>query len=122
MRGYLVFTSDDRSVGRVAGVADGYLIVESGRMFKSRRPVPQEFVHVVDVAGKAFVTVPRRVLMDAPQVDRKGRFDVRKAARHFGLAESFGEPAQEFPAWAASEHRRAAIRAHARPGYGREHR
>ena len=70
MRGYEVVTSDDRTVGHVADVREGYLIVESGHLRKSRHPVPREFVHAVDEAAKAFVTVPRRVLMDAPVVDR----------------------------------------------------
>src|SRR5207342_1422224 len=88
MRGFDVVTSDDQVVGRVADMRDGYLIVESGHLRKARHPVPHEFVHAVDQAAKAFVTVPRRVLMDSPEVNRKGFFDRRKAARHYGLAES----------------------------------
>ena len=57
--------------------------------------MPREFVHAVDEAAKAFVTVPRRVVMDAPEVDRKGFFDRRKAARHYGLAESYIAPTTE---------------------------
>ena len=55
MRGYQVVTSDDRAVGHVSDVRDGYLIVESGWLRKSRHPVPREFVHAVDEAAKAFV-------------------------------------------------------------------
>jgi hypothetical protein len=137
MRGYEVVTSDDRVVGRVADVRDGYLIVESGRLRKTLRPVPREFVHAVDEAAKAFVTVPRRVLMDAPELDRHGNFDRRAAARHFGLAESYiqaptegrGDTLGHDPAWgpdrdaaASPEHRRAEIRKHLRPGYADQHR
>ena len=75
MRGYEVVTSDDRVVGHVVDVRHGFLVVESGRIHKSRHPVPREFVHVVDEAAKAFVTVPRRILMDAPKVDKDGEFD-----------------------------------------------
>ena len=88
MRGYEVVTSDNRSVGRVVDVTDGYLILQAGRLRRSRRPIPREFVHAVDEAETVFVTVPRRVLSDAPAVDRRGRFDVWRAARHFGLAAS----------------------------------
>ena len=95
MRGFEVVTSDDRVVGHVADMRDGYLIVESGHLRKARHPVPREFVHAVDEAAKAFVTVPRRVVMDAPEVDRKGFFDRRKAARHYGLAESYIAPTTE---------------------------
>ena len=73
MRGAIdVVTSDDRVVGRVADVRDGFLIVESGRLRKSRHPMPREFVHAVDEAAKVVVTVPRRMLMDAPRVDGRG--------------------------------------------------
>jgi hypothetical protein len=122
MRGFDVVTSDDRVVGRVADMRDGYLIVESGHLRKARHPVPREFVHAVDQAAKAFVTVPRRVLMDSPEVDRKGFFDRRKAARHYGLAESYivpttdarGETLGHDPAWVSErggvpEHRRTDI-------------
>ena len=135
MRGFEVVTSDDRVVGRVADLRDGYLIVESGHLRKARHPVPREFVHAVDEAAKAFVTVPRRVVMDAPEVDRKGFFDRHKAARHYGLAEAYiapttegrGETLGHDPAWgsqngAAPEQRRAEIRKHLRPGYIDEHR
>ena len=88
MRGYLVVATDRRAMGRVVEVKDGYLIVASGRMRKLRRPVPREFVHVVDGAARAFVTVPRRILQDAPEVDRRGNFDLQKAALHYGLAKA----------------------------------
>jgi hypothetical protein len=94
VRGYEVVASDERRMGRVVDVKHGYLIVESGWLRKLRRPVPREFVHVVDEAAKAFVTVPRRVLRDAPHVDRRGDFDIAKAARHYGLTATHAhEPA-----------------------------
>ncbi len=116
MRGYEVVASDRRTMGRVAEVKDGYLIVESGRLRKLRRPVPREFVHVVDGAAKAFVTVPRRVLQDAPEVDRQGNFDLQKAALHYGLAE-----AHEQIGRAPAEHRRAELGKHMRPGPRHDH-
>lgn len=88
MRGYEVVTSDDRAVGEVVDVQNGFLIVESGHVRKARHPVPREFVHPVDEAAKAFVTVPRRVLTDAPKVDEDGVFDRDEACRYFGLSES----------------------------------
>jgi len=140
VRGFEVVTSDDRVVGTVMDVRHGFLIVESGRLRKSRHPVPREFVHVVDEAAKAFVTVPRRILMDAPKADKDGEFDRSAAARHFGLAESYlqpptagdGESLPNDPAWSverdsvaagrpAAEHRRAEMRKHMRPGYPDEH-
>lgn len=139
MRGYEVVTSDERTVGRVTDVRNGYLIVESGHLRRSRRPVPREFAHAVDEAEKVFVTVPRRVLREAPEVDRQGGFDLREAARHFGLAASYLEPpsnglgellphdsvwSTDRDAIAAgkdpAEHRRAEIRKHMRPGFSSE--
>jgi hypothetical protein len=135
MHGYEVVTSDDRVVGRVADVRNDFLIVESGRLRKSQHPVPREFVHVVDEAAKVFVTVPRRVLMDAPRVEGEGAFDQAEAARYFGLAESYVEPPTEGegellahdPAWGsdrdataagqpAPEQRRAEMREQMQPG------
>jgi hypothetical protein len=101
MRGYEVVTSDRRLVGHVSDVREGFLIVESGRLRRLRRPVPREFAHVVDEAAQVFVTVPRRVLRDAPEVDRRGGFDVAEAARRFGLAAGVDR---------AVEHRRAGLR------------
>jgi hypothetical protein len=117
VRGYEVVTSDQRVVGRVADVRDGYLIVEAGRLHKSRRPVPREFVHPVDEAAKVFVTVPRRVLRDAPEVDAKGHFDLHEAARHYGLAASYRQADGSEP----PEHRRAEARKHMRPGFAAEY-
>ena len=115
MRGYEIVTSDDRVVGHVVDVRHGFLVVESGRIHKSRHPVPREFVHVVDEAAKAFVTVPRRILMDAPKVGKDGYFDSDEVARHYGLAESYAHQPT------AAEHRRAELRKHMRPGFPDEH-
>jgi hypothetical protein len=139
VRGYEVVASDERRMGHVVDVRDGYLIVESGWLRKRRRPVPREFVHVVDEAAKAFVTVPRRVLREAPHVDRRGNFDISEAARHYGLTaahaqaptEGLGESLPHDPAYGADrdsipaeepvEHRRAEIRKAMRPGLGEHH-
>lgn len=95
MRGYEVVTSDERVVGRVVDVQEGFLIVKSGRLRKSRHPVPREFVHAADEVSRAVVTVPKSILMDAPKVDRHGGFDRAETARHYGLAESY----LEAPPW-----------------------
>ncbi|MGE5272750.1 MAG: hypothetical protein ACM3QU_03130 [Verrucomicrobiota bacterium] len=139
MHGYEVVTSDERVVGRVVDVRHGFLIVESGRLRKSRRPVPREFVHPVDEEARAVVTAPKSILMDAPKMDKDGGFDRDEAARHYGLAESYlrpsgegtGEPLPDDPPSGggrdpatgepAPERERAEIRKHMRPELPAEH-
>jgi hypothetical protein len=123
VRGYEVVTSDDRVVGRVLDVRHGFLIVQSGRLRKSRHPVPREFVHPVDEAAKVVVTVPRRILMDAPRADKNGDFDHDAAARHFGLTAPGGADRAALDAGrTAPGQRQAEGRKHMRPGYPDEQR
>jgi hypothetical protein len=89
VKGYEVVTSDGQKIGRVTQVLDGFLVVELGRVLRSRRPLPKEFAHAQDRERTVVVTVPRRVLGDAPRVDRSGTFDVDEAAQHYGLASSY---------------------------------
>ena len=127
MQGYEVVTSDERVVGRVVDVREGFLIVESGRLRKSRHPVPREFVHPLDEESKAVVTVPRSILMDAPNVSKDGRFDRAEAARHYGLAESYLGPAWDADRESIAagepppEQERAELRKHIRPELPAEH-
>ncbi|HKP17950.1 MAG TPA: hypothetical protein VJT84_05675 [Gaiellaceae bacterium] len=112
MKGYEVVTSDEHTIGRVAETLDGFLVVELGRFWKLRRPVPKEFAHAVDDERKIVVTVPKAVLRDAPRVRRDGTFDVDEAARHYGLAGTLAPDAPVF-AEQSTEHRRAELRKHA---------
>jgi hypothetical protein len=88
VRGYPVVTSNDRTVGRIAEVQERYVIVESGVLGRSRRPVPKEFIHLRDGQRKVFVTAPKSVLEDAPHAHLDGSFDAEEAARHYGLTEA----------------------------------
>ncbi|HZT44574.1 MAG TPA: PRC-barrel domain-containing protein [Gaiellaceae bacterium] len=88
MKGYDVVTSEGQKVGRVVDVLDGFVVVEIGRVLRSRRPLPKEFAHAQDGQRAVVVTVPTKVLQDAPRVHRNGTFDVDAAARHYGLAAS----------------------------------
>ena len=86
MKGYDVVTSEGQRIGRVADVLDGFVVVEIGRLLRSRRPLPKEFAHAQDDERAVVATVPRKVLREAPRVHRHGTFDVDAAARHYGLA------------------------------------
>jgi hypothetical protein len=109
VKGYDVVTSDGRKIGRVTGTLDDFVVVELGRVFHSRRPLPREFAHATDGERKVVVTVPKVVLEDAPRVHRNGTFDVDAAARHYGVG---GTITRDEPIWAeqATEHQIAAQR------------
>jgi len=84
MRGYHVVTGDGRRIGRVVGMRGDFLIVEVGRVLRSRRPLPMAFAHPNDAARTVSVTVPRDSLRRSPRVN--GTLDERAAAAHYGLA------------------------------------
>jgi hypothetical protein len=89
VKGYEVVTSEGRKMGRVSEDLDGFVVVEIGRVLRSRRPVPKEFAHAQDGDRTVVVTVPKDVVTDAPRVHRHGTFDVEEASRHYGLASSY---------------------------------
>ena len=84
MNGYLVVTSNGRPVGRVVESHGDFLVVEVGRMLRSRRPVPLEFVHPIDAERRVRITVPVQMLQRSPRVD--GTLDERAAAQYYGVA------------------------------------
>jgi hypothetical protein len=90
VKGYEVVTSERRKIGRVSAVLDGFLVVELGQVFRSRRPVPNEFAHAQDGERTVVVTAPRNVVEDAPRVHHRRIFDVEQASRHYGLSSSYG--------------------------------
>ena len=48
MDGQDVLTSDDHKLGTVVAEREGFVILESGHLFKSRHAVPTEFLHEHD--------------------------------------------------------------------------
>jgi hypothetical protein len=46
MKGYDVVAFDGKRVGRIAGVAGDFYIVERGKVWKSRAPLPKRFARV----------------------------------------------------------------------------
>ena len=104
MRGYDVVTSDDRVVGTGRRRAGRLPDRGVGPVRKSRHPVPREFVHAVDGAAKAFVTVPARA---------DGRAQGGQAARP-GPGSQALRPAESY----LQPPPRARRVARARPGWG----
>jgi hypothetical protein len=84
MRGYHVMSGDGRKLGRAVGMHGDFLIVELGRLRRTRRPVPMVFVHPNDSKRIVTLTVPRSALRCSPKVN--GTLDERAAAAHYGVA------------------------------------
>jgi hypothetical protein len=84
VKGYDVVTSEGDVIGRAAAVSGEFLLVQQGRLRRSTRPIPLEFVHPDDELRCVRITVPREVLKDAPRVGEG--FDRAAAARYYGLA------------------------------------
>ncbi len=84
MRGYHVVGGDGRKLGRAVGTRGDFLIVEVGRLRRTRRAVPMVFVHPDDSRRRVTLTVPRSALAGGPKVN--GTLDEQAAAAHYGVA------------------------------------
>jgi len=85
MEGQDVVGSDDHKLGTVVEERNGYAIVESGHVFKSRHAIPSEFLHQHDDVVRA--TVGKEVVTDSPKVSGD-EFDENAIRLHYGLIES----------------------------------
>jgi hypothetical protein len=79
VEGYDVVTGTGRLVGRAVGVSGQFLVVDLGRVFRSRRLVPLAFVHLSDADRTVAITVRRETLRSSPR-------DETAAAAHYGVA------------------------------------
>ena len=65
MKGYDVVRSDGELIGRVADAIGGFVVVELGRLVRTRLALPREFAHATDgdrrVAGTAARVLRRRL-------------------------------------------------------------
>ena len=84
MNGYQVVTGSGRTVGRVVESYTGFLVIEVGRLLRSRRAVPVQFAHPLDAERRVRITVPVQMLQRSPRVD--GILDERAAAEYYGVA------------------------------------
>lgn len=82
MEGIDVVTSDDDKVGTAVAERDGFVIVESGHMFKTKHAIPRDFIHEQD--DVLIATVTKDVVMDSPKVEVED-FDAGEVRRHYGL-------------------------------------
>src|SRR4051794_14888713 len=93
MTGYDVLTTDDQRIGSVVDTRGDYLIVESGRLRKTRHALPKAFAHFVDADQIVRVTVSKELVDDSPRVGDD--LDERAVARHYGLAGGYEHPETE---------------------------
>jgi hypothetical protein len=93
MKGYAVVTTADERLGSVVGIEGDFLIVESGRLRKTRHALPKAFAHPVDADQLVRVTVSKTLVAESPKVGNG--LDERAVARHYGLAAGYGHPETE---------------------------
>jgi hypothetical protein len=84
MQGQNVVTSDEHKLGTVVAEHEGFVIVESGHMFKTRHAIPTDFLHEHEDVVRA--TVGKDVVHDSPKVDGDA-FNAEAVKLHYGLIE-----------------------------------
>jgi len=82
MEGRTVVTTDDHKLGTVVTEQDGFVVVESGHMFKSRHAIPIDLLHEHEDVVRA--TVGKDVVHDSPKIDGD-TFDEYAVKMHYGL-------------------------------------
>ena len=75
LEGWLVVTAvGEKRVGRIIGAEAGYYIVK--RSFgRGRYPLPKRQAEVDRERGRLLMRTPRKVLFEAPRVQRNGQLD-----------------------------------------------
>jgi hypothetical protein len=86
MRGTDVVTNDGDKLGTVLEDRDGFVIVESGHVFKSKHAIPREFIH--EQGDGLIATVTKDVVMESPKINGDG-VDEHAILRHYGLEVPF---------------------------------
>jgi hypothetical protein len=82
--GTAVVTSDDHTIGKVVGVRDDCVLVETGHVFHSVHAIPQSFLHELD--GKLRATVAKEIVDSSPKVSDDD-WDGDVVLAHYGLDE-----------------------------------
>jgi hypothetical protein len=84
MEGQDVVTSDDHKIGTVVAERGGFVIVETGHVFKSKHAIPTEFLH--EHEGVLRATASKDMVDDSPKLDGD-HFDENAVKLHYGLIE-----------------------------------
>ena len=72
MEGYDVVANDDHKIGHVVGTENGYLIVESGMLRKSKHAVPLDMARTDDDVRVVRLTVSKEMVTEGPAVEDGG--------------------------------------------------
>jgi len=94
MQGYEVRTIDDDMIGHVAADDGDFLIVEHGRLMKTKHALPKAFAEVDADEKVVRTTLSKELIDDSPKVN--GELDRVAVAEHYGLVEHFAaEPTSD---------------------------
>ena len=85
MEGYDVVTSDGKKVGRIAAVAGDFYVVERGKVWKTRAPLPKRFARVDEDTRLVRADISSQLLLAAPKVGRDGTIDEGAVSAFYAL-------------------------------------
>ena len=89
-----MIASDDNKVGEVVRTDGDLLIVESGRLRKSRHAIPKAFAHAVEGEQVVRLSVSKELVDNSPPLD-DDQVDHDAVAAYYGLAEGVEAPATQ---------------------------
>lgn len=92
MEGYELYTSDDDHLGHVVERRGDCVVVEHGRLRKTRHAIPLTFVEADDGARVVRSTLSKHMIEDSPRIE-EGELEEDEIARYYGLAA--GDPAPD---------------------------
>jgi hypothetical protein len=94
-KGYAVVTAEDERFGEVVGLEGDNLVVEHGRVFKHRHPLPLAFAHVDEAEHLVRTTLSKHMIEEAPELKGDGDVDEQEIAAYYGLAKGYDSPPTE---------------------------
>jgi hypothetical protein len=108
MEGYEVFGNDDGKLGEVVAVDGDLLVIEEGRLRKTRYAIPTAFAHSDDDQRVVRLSLSKELVENSPPL-KDEEIDHRAIAAHYGLADGYegpdtkglGEITPDDPAWSS---------------------
>jgi hypothetical protein len=96
MEGYDVVATDDHKVGQVVGTHNGYLIVETGMLRKTKHAVPLDAARIDEDEEVVRLTISKEMIEEGPKVDDDG--DWQAVDDYYGRsADLEGQAAADVP-------------------------